>query len=83
MSREKLDYSIKEVYGSELLEIKTKLEQIESGRVLELSHSNGDGYLATNVNQLRKMFSSLLSKIQNGKDSIDEELADIFISKNL
>ena len=36
-----------------------------------------DGYLATNVEQLRKMISELLSKIQNGQDGTATELGEI------
>lgn len=80
MSDRVLNYSIKEEYDHELLEIQNKLTQIENGRVLELSHANGDGSLSHNVGQLRKMISSLLNKIQNGKDGTDTEIAKLFVN---
>lgn len=39
-----------------------------------------DGYLATNIEQLRNMLNDLLNKIQNGSDGTDAELADIMKS---
>lgn len=36
-----------------------------------------DGYLATNIEQLRNILNDLLNKIQNGSDGTDSELADI------
>lgn len=35
-----------------------------------------DGYLATNVSQLKKMLSELIYKIEYGKDSRDDELSE-------
>lgn len=53
---------------------------MESGRIYELSGAQMDGYLATNIRQLRKMIAVLLSKIQNGSEGMDEELATIMKS---
>ena len=74
---EKLAYSISKEYSHELNEIGNKLEQLEKGRVYELSGAQMDGYLATNVVQLKKMFTDLLSKIQNGEEGTATRLADI------
>lgn len=63
-----------------LEEIRNKLAQMESGRIYELSGAQMDGYLATNIRQLRKMIAVLLSKIQNGSEGTDEELATIMKS---
>lgn len=51
MSGKKLDYKISEEYEEELLNIQSKLEQISSGRVYEISNVRNDAYLATNVGQ--------------------------------
>lgn len=80
MEKQKLDYSIADTYSFELEEIRNKLAQMESGRIYELSGAQMDGYLATNIRQLRKMIAVLLSKIQNGSEGTDEELATIMKS---
>lgn len=80
MSKNKLDYKISECYSHELNEISNKLNQMERGRIYELSGAQMDGYLATNVTQLRKMIAVLLHKIQNGEDGTAEELAEIMKS---
>ena len=81
MSGKKLDYKISEEYEEELLNIQSKLEQISSGRVYEISNVRNDAYLATNVSQLKEMLNDLLSKIQNGKPGIDEQLVQKFLNK--
>ena len=80
MSKSKLDYKISDCYSHELNEISNKLNQMERGRVYELSRAQMDGYLATNVTQLREMIADLLHKIQNGEDGTAEELAEIMKS---
>ena len=47
------------------------------GLILVLVGAQMDGYLATNVEQLRKMINELLSKIQNGQDGTATELGEI------
>lgn len=74
---EKLNYDISKEYSHELNEINHKLELMERGRVYELSGAQMDGYLATNVSQLREMFSDLLNKIQNGREGTATELGNI------
>lgn len=41
-----------------------------------------DGSLAADIKQLRNMIAELPSKIQNGKDGIDDEIATLFINKD-
>ena len=72
----KLDYDISEKYGYELGEIKDKLDQMERGRVYELSRAQMDGYLATNVHKLRIMINDLLNKIQNGEQGTNERIVE-------
>lgn len=81
MEARKLSYKIKDEYGPELEEIAYKLKQLESGRVYDITGIPGDGYLATHVEKLRKQISSLLYKIETGKDGIEKEIAELFISK--
>lgn len=77
MNTRKLDYKISEEYSLELNDIKNKLNQLERGRVYELSGVQMDGYLATNIEQLKKKLNELLNKIQNGEEGTDSRLADI------
>ena len=83
MSGKKLDYEISKEYSHELLEIGNKLNQLEKGRIYELSGATMDGYLATNIDQLRKMIGDLLTKIQEGEDGTSTMLADIVRSLNI
>lgn len=83
MEDRKLNYKISERCGHELNEIANKLNQIENGRVYELSRAQSDGYLATNVGQLRDKVNELLNKIQNGAESTDERIASIMKSTKL
>ena len=80
MEDRKLEYKISERYEDELNDISNKLRQMENGRVYELSRAQSDGYLATNVGQLRDKINELLNKIQNGTESTDERIADIMRS---
>lgn len=69
-----LNYEIVEKYSNELCAIYNKLQQLESGRVYELTEAKMDGYLSTNAQQLREMICDLLCKIQEGKDGIKEQI---------
>jgi hypothetical protein len=62
-----------EKYNQEILDIETKLKDLENGRIYELTGVQGDGSLATNAVKLRKMFRELLYKIEYQKDSILDE----------
>ena len=74
---EKLNYKISDEYSHELNEISNKLAQMERGRIYELSGAQMDGYLATNVSQLKEMINDLLNKIQNGREGTATELGNI------
>lgn len=65
-------------YSDELSDIQNKLQQLNDRRVYEISNVQSDGYLVTNVQQLKKMISKLLYKIEYGKDSISDEIGKIF-----
>ena len=80
MEKQKLNYNIVDSYSYELDEIRNKLDSMEKGRIYELSGAQMDGFLSTNVKQLRKMIAVLLNKIQNGEDGTEEELAKIMKS---
>ncbi|MDF2534424.1 MAG: hypothetical protein K0R18_581 [Bacillales bacterium] len=69
-------------YSLEILEIVNKLNQLESGRVYEISKAPGDGYLSSNTQQLRTMIRKLLSKINNQSPSVEDEFAVLFEDKS-
>lgn len=73
----KLDYEIPKRYSHELGEIANKLDQLENGRVYELSRAPMDGYLATNIKQLRRMIAELLDKIQNDEQGTSERISEM------
>lgn len=74
MGENKLNYEISKRYSHELSDIANKLTQLENNRVYELSGAKMDGYLATNVAQLRKMFAELLRKIQDDEEGFNERI---------
>jgi uncharacterized protein YeeX (DUF496 family) len=76
MSEQRL--GITEKYSREIQDIANKLRDLENKRVYELSGAKMDGYLATNVQQLRKMIEDLLYKIDNQLPSINDGLAPLF-----
>lgn len=72
----KLDYEISDRYSNELGNIRNKLDQLERGRIYELSHVPMDGYLETNIKQLRTMIGELLGKIQNDECGNNERIVE-------
>lgn len=76
MNKEKLGITKK--YSREIQDILNKLSDLENGRIYELTKAQMDGYLATNIVQLRKMFKELISKIDNQEPSINDELGALF-----
>ena len=65
-------------YSAEILNIKNKLNQLEKGRVYELTGAKMDGYLSTNIEQLRESINDLLYKIEFNKESINERVSREF-----
>ena len=65
-------------YHQELLYIKNKLNQLENDRYYEKSDVKTDGYLSTNIQDLRKSIADLIYKIEYGKDSSMEKLQKAF-----
>ncbi len=66
---------ISDKYNFEILDIKNKLNQLEKGRIYELTGAKMDGYLSTNIEQLRASIDDLLYKIEYNKESTDEKIA--------
>ncbi|SDM60946.1 hypothetical protein SAMN04488137_1008 [Fictibacillus solisalsi] len=67
---------ITERYSREILDIKNKLHDLESGRIYELTSSRMDGYLATNIIELKKMIADLIFKIDTDSPSENEKLVE-------
>ncbi len=70
-------------YKQEILDIKNKLNQLDKGRVYEISDIKTDGYLSTNIEKLRRMIVGLIYKIEYGEDSEVEKLREAFDKINL
>ena len=79
----KLPYKIEEKYCEELSDINEIINRLENRRIygIDGNVSKGDGSLETNIKSLRNKINSLLTKIQNGSDSIDDKIAEAFVSK--
>lgn len=69
---------VKRKYSYEINNIRHRLKLLEDGRIKELTGANMDGYLATNVINLRKELNELFSKIVNESDSINDEVEIFF-----
>ena len=82
MSGKKLDYEITDEYSHEILDIRNKLNQLENGRIYELSDAKMDGYLATNISELRELIIDLLYKIQSGEEGTATRLGNIMRGLN-
>ncbi|ACM15966.1 hypothetical protein BCQ_PT04 (plasmid) [Bacillus cereus Q1] len=80
MKQKKL-IDVKHAYSTEVLEIQNKLNHLEDGMIQELTRAGMHGSLAHNIHDLRKMLNDLFNKIEYGKDSIDDEMAPLFESK--
>ncbi|UMZ73030.1 hypothetical protein [Natranaerofaba carboxydovora] len=74
--------SIKERYSNEITKIENKLNELINGRIYELTKAQMDGYLSTNVSDLRENIYDLLDKIENNKKSINEQIGEAIIDKN-
>lgn len=69
---------VRNKYDGELMEIKNKLNQLEKGRIYDLTNAQMDGYLSTNIEQLREMIEDLIYKIEYDVESVKEKLRKSF-----
>ena len=76
---EKLPYEIKKEYNRELNEIGNLIRQLKNGRIYEISNVKMDGYLCTNAEKLESAIGKLLSKIQNGENGFEADIAKWFL----
>lgn len=72
------EQSIVRKYNAEIRNIAYRLDQLEKGNIYEFTQARMDGYLATNIQKLRKELGELLIKIDNESPSIEDEIAKIF-----
>ncbi len=66
---------ISDRYSAEILKINNKLNQLEKGRIYELTGAKMDGHLETNIEQLRESIYDLLYKIEYNKESTNEKIS--------
>lgn len=72
----KSEDSITKRFSFEIQDINNKLQQLENGRIYEFSRAQMDGYLSTNISQLKKMFADLIWKLENDLKSRKEEMGE-------
>lgn len=69
---------VAEKYFNEIAGINYILKNLENGRYYEESGAKMDGSLCHNIEQLRAKLNELINKIEYNKESISEDLIDIF-----
>ena len=67
--------NVRKKYDSELKKIYFTLDRLEKGKIKELSQCDRDGYLATNIVNIKEQFESLLNKIEIEAEGESETLA--------
>lgn len=80
MKKEKV-IDIRNGYNMEVNNIRTKLSELENGRIYELTGARMDGSIAQNIQRLKEMLNDLCNKIEYGKDSLSDELAPLHETK--
>ena len=56
------------------MNINNKLNQLEKDRIYDLTNAQMDGYLSTNIEQLREMIEDLIYKVEYYGESDNERL---------
>lgn len=69
---------VKNKYIREIMDIRNKLNQLEKGRVYDLTKIQTDGYLSTNIHQLKEMLNDLINKIEYDEESANEKLKKVY-----
>lgn len=74
---------IKNKYNEEIAEINYILEGLYSERIYGYkgNESRMDGSLQHNISELTKKLNKLFYKIEYGKDSTSDEIAELFLIK--
>ena len=65
---------VRNKYSFELMNINNKLYQLEKDRIYDLTNAQMDGYLSTNIEQLREMIEGLIYKVEYYGESDNERL---------
>ena len=65
---------VRNKYSVELMNINNKLNQLEKDRIYDLTNAQMDGYLSTNIEQLREMIEDLIYKVEYYGESDNERL---------
>ncbi|MGJ9459629.1 hypothetical protein [Oceanobacillus sp. CF4.6] len=65
--------NVRKKYDGELMKIRNKLNQLEKGRIYDLTNAQMDSYLSTNIEQLREIIEDLIYKIEYDEESINEK----------
>ncbi|WP_257151365.1 hypothetical protein [Bacillus anthracis] len=81
MKKEKV-IDIRNGYSMEVDNIRTKLSELENGRIYEITGARMDGTIAKNIERLKEMLNDLCNKIEYGKDSMIEEITTLHETKD-
>ncbi|MGG3622836.1 hypothetical protein ABES25_04645 [Bacillus gobiensis] len=68
--------SIRRKYSREISKITNRLLDLERGKIYDLTRTNGDPWLTTEVGNIRKDLDNLLDKIEHGDPSISDILRE-------
>ena len=74
----KVVVDVSDRFSSEIMRINNKLNQLEKGRIYEITGAKMDGYLSTNIEQLKESLNDLLYKIEYNKESDNERISREF-----
>ena len=69
---------VRERYCREIGEIEYILKNLEEGRYYEKTSARGDGYLATNITNLRNKLNDLINKVEYNLDSDEDKIVKAF-----
>lgn len=69
---------VRSKYSREIMEINNKLNQLEKGRVYDITGAQMDGYLSTNIDQLRGMINNLILKIEFNEEGDHARLREAY-----
>jgi len=67
-----MEVKISQKYSKEIEPINQILEKLLKEKYYEKSDNPSDGYLETNIKELKNRFKDLLRKIDNGEESSSE-----------
>ena len=74
----KVVVDVSDRFSSEIMRINNKLNQLEKGRIYEITGAKMDGYLSTNIEQLKESLNDLLYKIEYNKESDNDRISREF-----